>query len=242
MHRRRTGRNDDPAIDNTAGRNSRAWRYDAAILARKTLPNMGKLVSSLSCVAWEGSENWWEICRNEEHRERIILIFEPLLGAKRWRSAIWSRQDIVICHRSSLNYKHVHCPCDTCGNAAVSTSLEYAHWKKRETCTCINGTDPEPWLAKVITVDASHRIAKVLYYIKSGKREDSGMKINIYTQERNSRIAYNKVSWNSKIRLAAGEWNNATWERPLRLILGTANARHIYSLLWKAYRKEDTDS
>ena len=83
------------------------------------------------------------------------------------------------------------------------------------------------WLA----VDASHRIAKMLYYIKSGEREDSGMKINIHTQERNSRIAYDKVSWNSIIRLAAGEWNNATWERPLRLVLGTANARHIYSLL-----------
>lgn len=79
----------------------------------------------------------------------------------------------------------------------------------------INGTDPEPWLAKVLNVNARHYIAKVFYYVKSGEREESGMRINIYTEEKNSRLAYDKVSWNSIIGFADGEWNNAIWEMPL---------------------------
>ena len=78
----------------------------------------------------------------------------------------------------------------------------------------INGTDPEPWLGKVITIYYIH-LAKLLYYIKSGEKDDGGFQIDIYTPERNPRLAYDKVSWNSIITVAEGEWNNNAWERPV---------------------------
>lgn len=45
--------------------------------------------------------------------------------------------------------------------------------------------------------------------------EKIDMKINIYTQERNSQIACYKVSWNSLTGLLDVEWKNVTPERPL---------------------------
>ena len=75
----------------------------------------------------------------------------------------------------------------------------------------INGTDPEPWLGRVITIYEDRQIAKLLYYIKSGEKDDGGFQIDIYTPERNPRLAYDKVSWNSIITLAEGEWNNNVW-------------------------------
>ena len=77
----------------------------------------------------------------------------------------------------------------------------------------INGTDPKPWLGKVITIYEDCQIAKLLYYIKSGEKDDGGFEIDIYTTEQNPRLAYDKVSWNSIITLAEGEGNNNAWER-----------------------------
>lgn len=66
----------------------------------------------------------------------------------------------------------------------------------------INGTDPEPWLGKVIAIYEDRQIAKLLYYIKSGEKDDGCFQIDIYTPERNPRLACDKVSWNSIITLA----------------------------------------
>lgn len=80
----------------------------------------------------------------------------------------------------------------------------------------INGTDPEPWLAKVVKVYVDIQIAKVIYYKKTGEKEDTdGMQIEVYTTETNSHLATDKVSWNSVIGLAYRDWNNLTWERPV---------------------------
>ena len=60
-------------------------------------------------------------------RETVISPFSSMLGAKRRRfEKPWSRQDVVICHCSRLSYRHVHCPCNKCEYAAVSTSVEYS--------------------------------------------------------------------------------------------------------------------
>ena len=79
----------------------------------------------------------------------------------------------------------------------------------------INGTDPKSWLGKVITIYEDRHIAKLLYCIKSGEKDDGGFQIDIYTPERNPRLACDKVSWNSIITLAEGECNNNAWERPV---------------------------
>ena len=80
---------------------------------------------------------------------------------------------------------------------------------------CINGTDPQPWLAKVLNIYVENQTIRVVYYIKAGEKEDEyGMQIEVYKPEENSRLARDRVSWNSVIGLSEGEWNDTTWERP----------------------------
>lgn len=77
----------------------------------------------------------------------------------------------------------------------------------------INGTDPQPWFGRVLSVDANHQIAKVLYYNKVGEREDVyGSVIAMYSPERNPRLASDKVSWNTLLHNADGDWNEDIWE------------------------------
>ena len=73
----------------------------------------------------------------------------------------------------------------------------------------INGTDPGPYIGKVLTVDAKHQIANVLYYNKVGEREDDSVRphIGIYSPERDPRLACDKVSWNTILYVTNGEWN-----------------------------------
>lgn len=76
----------------------------------------------------------------------------------------------------------------------------------------INGTDPEPWVGKVLTVDTNHQIAKVLYYNKDGEREDGSVRVGLYSPERDPHLACDKISWNTILYLASGEWNEDVWE------------------------------
>ena len=77
----------------------------------------------------------------------------------------------------------------------------------------INGTDPQPWFGRVLSVDANHQIAKVLYYNKVGEREDVyGSVIAMYSPERNPRLASDKVSWNTLLHNADGDRNEDIWE------------------------------
>ena len=53
----------------------------------------------------------------------------------------------------------------------------------------MNGSfaNPEPWLAKIVNVYVDSRIAKVLYYHKTGEEEDStGMQTATYRPEKKS--------------------------------------------------------
>ena len=85
-------------------------------------------------------------------------------------------------------------------------------YPEEEDMVFINGTDPEPWLGKVLAVDPNHQIAKVHYYNKDGEREDGGVRFAIYSPERDLRIACDKVSWDTILYLAHGEWNEDVWE------------------------------
>ena len=78
----------------------------------------------------------------------------------------------------------------------------------------INGTDSDPWLAKIVTVDVSHQMVKVLYYnlIEELEVPGSGRLAKLYKPEVNRRLASDRVSWNAIIDLSIGEWNNTTWE------------------------------
>ena len=69
------------------------------------------------------------------------------------------------------------------------------------------------WLRQDIYVD--NQTIRVVYYIKAGEKEDEyGIQIEVYEPEGNSRLARDRVSWNSVIGLSEGEWNDTTWERP----------------------------
>ena len=45
----------------------------------------------------------------------------------------WRREDIVRCFCPDKKYGHVHCPCEKCNNAAVSTATEMSRWQNRWT-------------------------------------------------------------------------------------------------------------
>ena len=60
----------------------------------------------------------------------------------------------------------------------------------------MNGSfaNPEPWLAKIVNVYVDSRIAKVLYYHKTGEEEDStGMQTAIYRPEKNPCLNVDRV-------------------------------------------------
>ena len=79
----------------------------------------------------------------------------------------------------------------------------------------IHGTDPQPWLAKVTNIYVDTQTVQVIYYSMTGEKEDEyGMQLEMYRPEGNSRLARDRVSWNSIIGLSDGEWNDAVWERP----------------------------
>lgn len=42
----------------------------------------------------------------------------------------WARSDVSTCTCPDLNYRHSHCPCESCNGRAVSSSTEYIHWEK----------------------------------------------------------------------------------------------------------------
>lgn len=74
----------------------------------------------------------------------------------------------------------------------------------------INGTDPEPWLGKVLGVDANNQLVKVLYYIEDGQRHDGTVPLTVFVPERNPRL--DRVPWNSIISVARGNWVGNKWE------------------------------
>ena len=47
----------------------------------------------------------------------------------------WSRNDVSTCTCPQLSYRHSHCPCQSCGGKAVSSSTEYNHWERNDLLT-----------------------------------------------------------------------------------------------------------
>lgn len=69
------------------------------------------------------------------------LVHEP--ETKRPKRANWKREDIVRCFCSDKKYAHVHCPCDKCNDAAVSTATEISHLQNRQYLDDRTGTCTE---------------------------------------------------------------------------------------------------
>ena len=70
----------------------------------------------------------------------------------------------------------------------------------------INGSDPEPWLAKVLTVLSSTKTVRVHYYISNGDNY-------LYIPEPNQRLGVDRVHWDTILGNARGEWRGHQWER-----------------------------
>lgn len=68
----------------------------------------------------------------------------------------------------------------------------------------INGSDPEPWLAKVLSVQSSTKTARVHYYISNGD--------SLYSPEPNQRLGVDRVHWDTILGVAMGEWRGHQWE------------------------------
>ena len=68
----------------------------------------------------------------------------------------------------------------------------------------VNGSDPEPWLAKVLTVQSRTETVKVHYYVSNGG--------NLYIPEPNHRLGVDHVHWDTILGTDIGEWRGHQWE------------------------------
>lgn len=71
----------------------------------------------------------------------------------------------------------------------------------------IKGDDPDPWLAKVLTVQERSKTAKVWYYMKDVERPGE----NLYVPYCGTRQAQDVVSWDSILCHSSGEWRGDAW-------------------------------
>lgn len=71
----------------------------------------------------------------------------------------------------------------------------------------IKGDDPDPWLAKVLTIQERSKTAKVWYYMEDVGRPGE----QLYVPYRDMRQAQDVVSWDSILWAAIGEWRGDAW-------------------------------
>ena len=68
----------------------------------------------------------------------------------------------------------------------------------------VNGSDPEPWLAKVLSVQSRTKMVRVHYYVSNGD--------NLFTPEPNHRLTFDHVHWDTILGSDDGEWRGHQWE------------------------------
>ena len=73
---------------------------------------------------------------------------------------------------------------------------------------CIKGDEPNPWLAKVLTIQERAKTVKVWYYEEDIERPGE----KLYVPYRDARQAQDSVSWGSILGLASGEWRSNVWK------------------------------
>ena len=66
----------------------------------------------------------------------------------------------------------------------------------------VNGSDPEPWLAKVLTVQSRTKMVRLHYYVSNGD--------NLFTPELNHCLDH--VHWDTILGCDDGEWRVHQWE------------------------------
>ena len=69
----------------------------------------------------------------------------------------------------------------------------------------VSGSDPEPWLAKVLTVQSRAKMVRVHYYVSNGD--------NLYIAEPNHHLGVDRVHWDTILGFDFGEWRGHQWER-----------------------------
>jgi len=72
----------------------------------------------------------------------------------------------------------------------------------------IKGDDPDPWLAKVLTIQERSRTVRVLYYRKDEDRPGQ----ELFIPYCNTRQAHDTVSWDCILNSAYGEWKEEAFE------------------------------
>ena len=70
------------------------------------------------------------------------------------------------------------------------------------------GDDPDPWLAKVLTMQERSRTVRVLYYRKDEDRPGQ----ELFIPYCNTRHAHDSVSWDCILNSAYGEWKEEAFE------------------------------
>lgn len=73
----------------------------------------------------------------------------------------------------------------------------------------IEGDEPDPWLAKVLTIQERPKTAKVWYYMEDVERPGE----HLYVPYRDMRQAQDVIPWDSILCASSGEWRGDAWMR-----------------------------
>lgn len=87
-------------------------------------------------------------------------------------------------------------------------SITVPFFPERNDMILIRGDDPDPWVAKVLTIQERAKTVRVLYYMKDEDRPGQ----ELYIPYRNTRLAHDIISWDSILGLATGEWKEDAFE------------------------------
>ena len=77
-----------------------------------------------------GEGSFFELCILYLLHEESASV--SISGAPRAPRQTWPRERVVRCFCPEKKYAHVHCPCQTCNDSAVSKSVKMKHWKKSQ--------------------------------------------------------------------------------------------------------------
>lgn len=87
-------------------------------------------------------------------------------------------------------------------------SITVPFFPERNDMILIRGDDPDPWVAKVLTIQERAKTVRVLYYMKDEDRPGQ----ELYIPYRNTRLAHDIISLDSILGLANGEWKEDAFE------------------------------
>ena len=187
---------------------------EMAILDVAGVENVAEIISFLSVKIGNVFEKFVKVLLHPYVENEDELSLQTDTGYK-IISKLTTQQQLLIAFETAILRKVILYP--AAGDLHYYFVVDYQRKKlpdfpiivpfypRKDDMVLIEGSDPEPWLAKVVSVDESQKSVHALYYELSSTGNDN---CKFYKPSRHLR---DTVSWNSIIRLADGNWSGSTW-------------------------------